>query len=179
LEPLKLEPLQKLPPALAALTQAASSAKLMAVRGMAPLRPAELLTLVYQLSFDGDAQVKAAAEAAPGSLPDRVVLAPLGEALAPQVLHFFAERLPVTRREAIEKILYNPATSDETFVLFAKTLDENALEIIFQNEVRILRSPALVEALYFSRNARMSSVSRALELCARNNITTFRATTRS
>lgn len=142
----------------------------MAVRGMAPLRPAELLTLIYQLSFDGDAQVKAAAEAAPGSLPDRVVLAPLAEALAPQVLHFFAERLPVTRREAIEKILYNPATSDETFVLFAKALDENALEIIFQNEVRILRSPALVEALYFSRNARMSSVSRALELCARNNI---------
>jgi hypothetical protein len=36
--------------------------------------------------------------------------------------------------------------------------------------VRLLRCPALVEALYFNKNARMSSVSRALELCARNGV---------
>jgi hypothetical protein len=172
LEPLKLEPLpaQKLSPALAALTQAASPAKLMAVRGMAPLRPAELLVVTYQLSFDPDAAVKAAAEAAPAGLPEKILLGPLSEALPPQVLHFFAERLPSSRRQAIEKILYNPATSDETFVYLARASDESLLEIIFQNEVRVLRSPALVEALYFNKNARMSSVSRALELCARNNV---------
>jgi hypothetical protein len=94
----------------------------------------------------------------------------LGEPLPPQVLHFFAERLPTERRQAIEKILYNRATADETFVHLAKHLDEAGLEIIFQNEVRLLRSPALVEALYFNKNARMSSVSRALELCARNRV---------
>ena len=36
--------------------------------------------------------------------------------------------------------------------------------------MRLLRCPALVEALYFNKNARMSSVSRALELCARNDV---------
>lgn len=170
MDDLKLEPLQQLPPAVAGLAKGAAPAKLMAVRGMAPLRPAELLIAVYQLSFDVDAAVKAAAEAAPGSLPDKILMGPLAEALPPPVLHFFAERLPVGRRAAFEKILLNHATADETFVQLARRLDEASLEIIFQNEVRLLRCPALVEALYFNKNARMSSVSRALELCVRNHV---------
>lgn len=172
MEPLKLEPLaaEALPRAVVGVVGGATPAKLMAVRGMAPLRPAELLITAYQLSFDADPTVKAAAESAPGVLPDKVLLAPLAEPLPPQVLHFFAERLPKDRRQAIEKILYNRATADETFVYLARVLDEAGLEIIFQNEVRLLRSTALIEALYFNKKALMSSVSRALELCARNNV---------
>jgi hypothetical protein len=172
MDALKLEPLPApgLPAAVAAIVSGASAAKLMAARGMAPLRPTELLIAVYQLSFDADPAVKSAAEAAVGGLPDKVVLSPLGEVLPARVLHFFAEHLPHARREAIEKILYNPATADETFVALARRLDENGLEIIFQNEVRLLRCPALVETLYFNKQARMSSVSRALELCVRNHV---------
>ena len=172
METMKLEPLAgaDLPKVVAALAAGAPPAKLMAVRGMSPMRPAEFLIAVYQLSFDADAAVKSGAEAAPANLPDKIVLGPLGDALPPQVLHFFAERLPAARRQAIEKILYNRATADETFVLLGKRLDEGGLETIFQNEVRLLRCPALVEALYFNKHARMSSVSRALELCARNGI---------
>ena len=159
-----------LPRAVASVVGGASPAKLMAVRGMAPLRPVDLLLAVYQLSFDADPAVKSAAEAAPAGLPDKILLGPLGDGLPPQVLHFFAEHLPQDRRQAIEKILFNRATADETFVHLARSLDEAGLEIIFQNEVRLLRSTPLVEALYFNKNARMSSVSRAIELCARNNI---------
>lgn len=170
MDDLKLEPLAQLPPAVLGLAKGAAPAKLMAVRGLAPLRPVELLIAVYQLSFDADAAVRAAAEAAPGGLPDKILLGPLGEALPPPVLHFFAEHLPVSRRAAFDKILLNHATADQTFVRLAGRLDEASLEIIFQNEVRLLRCPALVEALYFNKNARMSSVSRALELCVRNHV---------
>jgi len=172
MEALKLEPLagNAVPAAVASLVGGATPAKVMAARGMAPLRPAELVIAVYQLSFDRDATVKAAAQAAPAALPDKIVLGPLGEPMPPAVLHFFAERLPANRRKAFETILLNHATADETFVHLAQRLDESRLEIIFQNEVRLLRCPGLVEALYFNKNARMSSVSRALELCARNNV---------
>ena len=85
--------------------------------------------------------MKSAAEAAPASLPDKLVLGPLGDPLPVQVLHFFAERLPPSRHQAIEKILLNQATADETFVLLGGRLDEGGLEIIFQNEVRLLRCP--------------------------------------
>jgi hypothetical protein len=171
-EPLRLEPLAgaDLPAAVASLAASAAPAKHMAARGMAPLRPAELMIAVYQLSFDSDAAVRLAAEAAPAHLPDKIMLGPLGEPLPASVLHFFAERLPITHRTAIEKILLNRATADETFIHLARRLEEDGLEMIFQNEVRLLRCPALVEALYFNKRARMSSVSRALELCARNNV---------
>jgi hypothetical protein len=172
MDALRLEPLppRALPASVATLVAATASARLMAARGMAPLRPAELLLAIYQLSFDADAAVRSAALATAGTLPDKVVLAPLGELLPASVLHFFAGRLPSSRRPAIEKILLNQATADQTFVELARRLDEGGLEIIFQNEVRLLRCPALVETLYLNTNARMSSVSRALELCARHQV---------
>jgi hypothetical protein len=142
----------------------------MAVRGMAPLRPAELLVAIYQLSFDADLAIRTAAEAAPAGFPDNVINPPLGETLPAPLLHFFAVRLPDQRKAALEKILYNPATADETFVMLAGRMDESLLEVVAQNEVRLLRCPAIVEALFFNKQARMSSVNRAVELCARNGV---------
>ena len=55
-------PLESLSSAIRDILNGASSMKLMVVRGMAPMRPAELLIAIYQLSFDSDAQVKAQAE---------------------------------------------------------------------------------------------------------------------
>ncbi len=159
-----------LPPAVAKLLSGASPAKLMAVKGIAALRPAELLIAIYQMSFDADPAVKAAAESAPGALPDRVLLASLPEALPATVLHFFALNLAPNRSDALEKVLLNRATADETFVALAARLAERELEIIFQNDARLLRCPAILRGLYFNAQARMSSVSRAIELCARNGV---------
>ncbi len=167
---LKPLPAEALPPAVRKLVESPAAARAMAARGIAPLRPAELVLAVYQLSFDADADVKAAAQGAPGLLPDKIVLGPLGEALPAPVLHFFAERLLASRIEALEKILYNQATADQTFELLASRLAERELEIIFQNEARLLRCPAIVHALYFNKQARMSSLNRAIELCVRNNV---------
>jgi hypothetical protein len=163
-------PADSLPPAVSKVLGGAAAAKLMVARGMAPLRPADLLVAIYQLAFDPDGAVRAAAEAAPASLPDNIVGPPLAEPRPAQVLHFFALHLPDKRTVPIEKILYNPATADETFLTLAGRLDENLLEVIFQNEVRLLRCPRIVEALFFNPRARMSSVNRAVELCARNGI---------
>src|SRR3954453_7992826 len=113
-------PLEGLSPAVQKVVGSPSAAKLMAAKGIAPLRPVELLVAMYQLSFDGDAAVKTAAEAGAGALPDKVLVQPLGEALPAMGLHFFAERIAATRIEALEKILYNQATADATFVRLAE-----------------------------------------------------------
>ncbi len=159
-----------LPPAVAKLLAAGGPAKALAAKGIAPLKPAEFLVALYQLAFDADPAVRAAAEAAPASLPDKVVAGPLGEALPPDVLHFVAVRLPATRTLPLEKILYNRGAADETFVALAGRLEERELEIVAGNEDRILRCPAILEALYGNRHARMSSVNRLVELCARNGV---------
>ncbi len=163
-------PTDVLTSSVTAVLEGAPTGKLMAARGISVLRPSEMVTAVYQLWFDPDPDVKAAAEAAPQTLPDKVLLGPLADLLPAPVLHFFAARLSLVRIEAIEKILYNPATADETYVLLATRLPERELEIIFQNDERLLRCPAIVQALYFNKAARMSSVNRAIELLARNHV---------
>jgi hypothetical protein len=159
-----------LPPAVAKLCAGPAPLKMLAAKGAAPLRPAELLIALHQLSFDADAGVKAAAGASMSGLPDAVVAAPLGDGLPAPVLHGFAAALAPERTAALERILYNPATADGTFVLLASRLREAELEIIFQNEARLLRCPAILEALFHNPAARMSSVNRAIELCARNGV---------
>lgn len=169
--PLQPIPEASLPAAVANLVAGPAPGKLMATRGMTTLRPADLVVAIYQLAFDADASIRSAALVAPAAFPDNVILPPLRETPVPAVLHFFAEHVPVTRTAAIEQILYNAATADETFVLLAERLeDDRGLETIFANEVRLLRHPAIVEALYSNKHARMSSVTRALELCARNGL---------
>ena len=165
---LKPLPLASLPAAVQKLLAGPAAMKAMAAKGIAPLRPGELLTAVYQLSFDAEPSVRAAAEAA--SLPDKILAPALAEPLPPEVLQFFAGKLAPDRIEPLEKILYNPATSDGTFVLLARRLRERELEVIFQNEARLLRTPAILEALYGNPEARMSSVNRAIELCVRNGV---------
>lgn len=163
-------PVEGLAPAVQKLVGAPAAAKLMAAKGIAPLRPTELLVAIYQLSFDADPAVKAAAEASAGSLPDRVLVPPLAEALPAAVIHFFAERIAPSRDEALAKILYNQVTLDATYVRLAARVWERETEIIVQNESRLLRCPAIVHALFMNKQARMSSVNRAIELCARNNV---------
>jgi len=163
-------PAEVVPHAVAKLMSSPPAAKVMAARGIAPLRPSDLLVAVYQLAFDADAAVKAAAEAAPTTLPDKVVSTPLGEPLPPPVIHFFAIRIAANRIEPLERVLYNQVAADETFVRLAARLGERELEIIVQNEIRLLRCPAIVSELFMNKQARMSSVNRAIELCARHNV---------
>jgi hypothetical protein len=163
-------PVASLAPAVQKLLAAPTGMKAMAAKGIAPLRPAELLTAIYQLSFDGDEAVRSASEGAPDGLPDRVLAPALAEPLDPQVLHFFAGKIAPDRTAVIEPILFNPATADQTFIVLARRLRERELEVMFQNESRILRCPAILEALYFNPQSRMSSLNRAIELCARNGV---------
>ncbi len=163
-------PAQSLSPAVAKVVAAPPPARLMAAKGIAPLRPAELVVTLYQLSFDADPAVKAAAESSTAALPDKLIRPALAEDLPREVLHFFAVALPAARGEAHGDILYNRATADETFAVAAARLEDRELDIILQNEERLLRHPAIVRALYFNTKARMSSVNRAIELCVRNRV---------
>lgn len=142
----------------------------LAARGIAPLRPADLAVVVFQLGHDPDEELRAAARAAPRTLPDNLLLPILREPLPAPVLFFFATGLDDHRADAVEALLLNPATPDRAFVTLGQRLHGELLEMICQNEARILRCPAIARALFQNPAARMSSVNRALELCARNGI---------
>jgi hypothetical protein len=71
----------------------------------------------------------------------------------------------------IEAVLRNQNTADETYARVASTADESMTELIAQNEVRALRSPAIIEALFLNMNARTSTIERLIDLARRNKLT--------
>ena len=146
-------------------------ARMMAARGLAPLpRPGDLLSVLYQLGLDTDAAIRDAARRTSAELPERVLLGGLEDpALDPRIIDRFAAEVR-DRPALLQRIVLNPATADQTIADLAGTLDAAEIDLVAQNEERLLRHPAIIAAMYKNRRARMSTVDRAVELAVRNLI---------
>jgi hypothetical protein len=143
--------------------------KMMAARGLAPLKPADLAVVLYHLALDADAALKGAAEKTAGELPEKILGGALADAsLDRNVLDFFALKV-VAKPALVEAILLNKNTADETVADMVPKLGEKELELVATNEQRLLRHPPVIGALYMNPKARMSTVDRAVELGVRNN----------
>ncbi|HUH01993.1 MAG TPA: hypothetical protein VML75_08340 [Kofleriaceae bacterium] len=169
--------LERLPVDPASLTEAARKVvapgpmKMMAARGLAPLSdPADLVTVLYQLSLDPDAQIAESARAQVEQLPDRILEGALGQPVLDRlVLDFFADKVR-NKAALLELIILNSATADETLAELAAVVGAREVDLIATNEQRLLRHPAIIGALYSNLKARMSTVDRAVELAIRNGI---------
>jgi hypothetical protein len=152
----------------------AASTRMLAARGLVPVaRPRDLLCLLYQLGFDSDDKLKEAALTSARALPDAVLRGGLSDpGIDKRVLDFFSWALAgaAGAAAAIELILANPATADDTVVVLAGRATQGEVDIMSTNEERLLRCPAIIGAMYGNRNARMSTVDRVVELAVRNGI---------
>jgi hypothetical protein len=149
--------------------QAPAPLKLMAARGLAPMGPADLVTAIFQLAQDSDEKVAQAADKTAQTLPDKVLAGALPAALDGRVLDFFARKI-LLKPNLVEIVVLNHATDDDTFVYLAGNCAERELELIAANESRILRHPRIIEALYWNKQARMSTVDRLIELAVRHGV---------
>jgi len=144
--------------------------KLMAARGLAPLKPTELAVVLYHLAIGADAPLATASEKSIVELPERILAGALGDpALDPRVLDFFARRI-AGKPALVEIVLLNRQTADRTVLELVPRLGERELEIVAVNEQRLLRLPAIIGALYMNAKARMSTVDRLVELAVRNDV---------
>ncbi|HEU5060016.1 MAG TPA: hypothetical protein VFU21_25970 [Kofleriaceae bacterium] len=164
-----LDPAQLAPDAQRAL--ASPQSKMMAARGLVPVaRPRDLLSLLYQLAIDADDKLRSAAVTSARGLPDPVVRGGLVDpGLDPRVLDLFADLLAAAPA-AVERIIGNPSTADETMATIAGRGSAADVDLIATNEQRLLRAPAIIAAMYQNRNARMSTVDRVVELAVRNGV---------
>ena len=120
--------------------------RLAAARGALPLQPVELATVLFALMHDEDAEVKSTARDSLETLPDGVLLsvlaAPAHPALLDHLAHAFAEN-----ETRLEKIALNPATADRTVAYLAGRPFRSLVEIVANNQQRLMRSPSIVDAL--------------------------------
>jgi hypothetical protein len=146
-------------------------ARMMAARGLAPLpRPGDLLSVLYQLGLDADAAIRDAARRTAAELPERVLAGGLSDpTVDPRVIDRFALEA-LSRPTLLQRIILNTATADQTIADLAGMLDAAEVDLVAQNEERLLRHPEIIGAMYKNRRARMSTVDRAVELAVRNQI---------
>jgi hypothetical protein len=144
-------------------------ARLMAARGMVPVKGDEQVMILLQLSADADAALSKAAQESLHKLPESVLYPACDAPLLPSFLDRLAE-LFIIRDEVLERVVANPGTESGTIEWVASRCSERVSERIAINEQRLLGAPKIIESLYKNKNTRMSTADRLVELAVRNNV---------
>jgi hypothetical protein len=120
--------------------------RLMAAQGALPLKPEDLVDLLYLLLGDADEEIRATADKGLREFPAEGMLALAKDrATPPPVLAWIiAER---TEKEVRESAMQNTSTADEDLRRLAPNLPEALAELIVINQTRLLRSTPLLEAI--------------------------------
>jgi len=144
----------------------------MGAKGLVPaVAPVDLVTLLFMLSFDPDAAIAETAVQSAQKLPDKIWSVALrSEGLKGPVLDWLASRF-AANEAALELVLLNAATLDETFARLAATVPQKLADVVRQNELRLLRHDDIVRALCRNPNALVSTVDGACDFCVRNGLT--------
>lgn len=120
--------------------------RLMAARGALPLPAIELATVLFALTYDPDAEVKSTARDSLENLPATITNTVLSGPTHPALLSYFAESRACDA-EQLEMIALNSATDDATIAQLAASPHKKIVEIISNNQKRMLRAPEIVDAL--------------------------------
>lgn len=118
----------------------------MAARGALPLEPLELSTVLFVLASDPEQEVKETARSSLESLPDHILSAVLRGPAHPALLSFMAQ-IHKENESHCETIALNNATDDETIARLATLPHSRVVDIISQNQERMLRHEEIVDAL--------------------------------
>lgn len=121
-------------------------ARRMAARGALPLEPIELATVLFVLMHDGDPEIKDTARTSLEGLPepvrDTVLTGPTHPALLSQLAQIHKDH-----EENCARLALNPACDDDTIAFLASVPFRKVVDIVSQNQERMMRCEAIVDAL--------------------------------
>jgi len=118
----------------------------MAARGALPLPPVELATVLFVLLHDPDDETKSRARESLDGLPRSLVSSVLSGPAHPSVLSYLGQAHP-DDAELLEKLALNPKADDSTVAWLASLPHKRIVDIVSNNQQRMLRCPDIVEAL--------------------------------
>lgn len=118
----------------------------MAARGALPFPPVELATVLFALLHDPDTETKERARQSLESLPESVTLSVLSGPAHPALLSHLA-KVHQGQAAAMERLALNAAADDATVAFLATLPHKRVVDIVSNNQQRMLRCPEIVEAL--------------------------------
>jgi hypothetical protein len=144
--------------------------RMMGAKGLVPMSPKDMATALFMLTFDPDAAVREAAVKNAAGLPDRILAVALRDETADgRVLDYYVSALS-EKPDYLEMLILNPVVPDEAVARVAAMPQDRLLEIIAQNQLRILRHEAIVRALVANPVARPSTVDSVTDFCIRSGL---------
>ena len=124
------------------------AARSAAARGMLPLPHADLLEVLVHLTADNDPAIASAAQQTMAEQqPSELLQVAASQDTASAVLGYLAS-LSSAKRELHEALAANANTPDDAIALLARTTENASLiELITLNQQRLIRSPAIIDAI--------------------------------
>ncbi len=121
--------------------------RMMAAKALVPLQPPDMLSVLFMLKYDAEPNVREQAHKTATTLPDRIAASGFrDEDVHPPVLGWFLSLYAANDTYA-EMMILNPATPDEAVAAIASLCSQRTAEIIGQNQLRILRTDAIIRSL--------------------------------
>jgi hypothetical protein len=137
--------------------------RLTAASGALPLTPYDQVELLFLLTRDSDDEVAGkATESLLAQNPAELVNVLKEQSLPPEALAFFGQH--AESDDLRQAIVRNATTPDETIRLMVPRLTETNLEFIVVNQTRLLRHPAIIDALEANENLNGDQQRRLKEL---------------
>jgi hypothetical protein len=149
--------------------EAPARARSMVAAGLLPMPSEALVASLCYLSEDSDRELSSKAKETLLELEQDILVGIANASDSPALLHVLA-RCSMKRQNVLEQILVNKNADDHTFIYVAKNGKGRSLNVISHNTVRVTRTPAIAEALYYNVETPMVAVTTALEACVRNNV---------
>jgi hypothetical protein len=144
--------------------------RMMAAKALVPLAPADMLGALYLLTSDPDESVRTTAAASAEKLPDRILGSALRDEEVPaEVLGWFLDRL-ATNDVYTEMLVLNPTTPDEAVARAAVRCSLRSLEMIGQNQLRLLRHEEIVRQLCGNPAASLALIDSVCDFCVRSGL---------
>src|SRR5437016_8857255 len=144
--------------------------RMMGAKALVPMGPKEMVTALFMLTFDAEAGVRETAAKSSSGLPDRILSVALrDETIDPPVLDYYAE-LFAAKDEYVEMLVLNSSTPDTAIQKITVGATERILEIVAQNQLRMLRHSDIVRALANNPATRPSTVDNVCDFCVRSGL---------
>lgn len=142
----------------------------MAAKGLVPLSPSDMITVLFMLMYDHDAGVRESAGKTASTLPDRIAASAFrDEQVPPPVLGWYLT-LYGTNDAYAEMLILNGNTPDDGVATIASTCSQRTAEIIGQNQLRLLRHENILRELAKNPVAQGALIDGVCDFAVRNGL---------